>query len=67
MIGSCGSEEKIKFVKSVGYDDAFNYKTEKVDEALKRLAPKGVDCYFDNVRLLFYVTYWLKVDNSEVN
>lgn len=50
VIGSCGTEEKIKFVKSIGFDDAFNYKTESVDDALKRLAPKGVDCYFDNVR-----------------
>lgn len=39
----------MKFVKSVGYDDAFNYKTETVGEALTRLAPNGVDCYFDNV------------------
>ena len=50
VIGACGSEDKIKFIKSVGFDDAFNYKKETVDDALKRLAPNGVDCYFDNVR-----------------
>ena len=52
MIGSCGSEEKIKYAESIGYDGVFNYKTEDYDEALKRLAPEGIDCYFDNVRYL---------------
>nr|XP_039253131.1 prostaglandin reductase 1-like isoform X1 [Styela clava] len=49
VVGSCGSDEKIKYVKSIGFDDAFNYKTESVEEGLKRVAPEGVDLYFDNV------------------
>jgi len=49
VIGSCGSEEKMKYAQSIGYDGVFNYKTQDYNEALKRLAPEGIDCYFDNV------------------
>jgi prostaglandin reductase 1 len=35
--------------KELGFDKAYNYKTTKVDDALKESAPKGVDCFFDNV------------------
>ena len=33
----------------LGFDGAINYKTETITEGLKREAPDGVDCYFDNV------------------
>lgn len=49
VIGSCGSEEKMEYSKSLGYDGVFNYKTEDATEALSKLAPDGIDCYFDNV------------------
>ncbi|KAK3339629.1 hypothetical protein B0T25DRAFT_618055 [Lasiosphaeria hispida] len=50
VIGSVGSEEKLKFVvEELGFDGGFNYKEEEAGEALKRLAPEGVDIYFDNV------------------
>ena len=49
MVGCCGTDEKVAFAKSLGYDDAFNYKTEKsLPDALKRVAPEGIDCFFDN-------------------
>ena len=52
MVGCCGTDEKVAFAKSLGYDDAFNYKTEKSwPDALKRVAPKGIDCFFDNVSI----------------
>jgi len=49
VIGSCGSAEKMEFAKSLGYDGVFNYKTDNVTETLSKLAPDGIDCYFDNV------------------
>uniref|UniRef100_H2ZPX2 Prostaglandin reductase 1 n=1 Tax=Ciona savignyi TaxID=51511 RepID=H2ZPX2_CIOSA len=50
VIGCCGSDEKIKFAKSIGFDDVFNYKTCKdYPGILKKMAPNGVDCFFDNV------------------
>nr|XP_039257143.1 prostaglandin reductase 1-like isoform X2 [Styela clava] len=51
VVGSCGTDEKVKFCKNIGYDAVFNYKkeSESLDAAIKRVAPKGIDCYFDNV------------------
>ena len=49
LIGSAGSQAKLEYMKSIGYDAVFNYKKESTARALKRLAPKGLDCYFDNV------------------
>ncbi|MCJ1295417.1 hypothetical protein MMC34_006980 [Xylographa carneopallida] len=50
VIGSVGSDEKLDFtVKELGFDGGFNYKKEKPGQALARLAPKGVDIYYDNV------------------
>merc|ERR1711934_196002 len=50
VIGFAGSDKKCDFLtKELGFDKAYNYKTTKVDDALKESAPKGVDCFFDNV------------------
>merc|ERR1719367_1918133 len=49
VIGFAGSDEKCQTLKSIGYDEAFNYKKVGVAESLAKAAPKGVDCYFDNV------------------
>lgn len=50
VIGFAGSDDKCKWLKSLGFDGAINYKTcADIDAALKEAAPKGVDCYFDNV------------------
>ncbi|XP_002129777.2 prostaglandin reductase 1-like [Ciona intestinalis] len=50
VIGCCGSDEKVKFAKSLGFDQVFNYKTCKFyPKTLKELAPDGIDCFFDNV------------------
>lgn len=49
-IGSVGSDEKLNFIKStLGFDAGFNYKRESPAQALSRLAPEGLDIYFDNV------------------
>merc|ERR550519_3028982 len=49
VIGYAGTDEKCKWLKELGFDHAFNYKKSDVTESLKTAAPKGVDCYFDNV------------------
>ncbi|ERF75358.1 hypothetical protein EPUS_00151 [Endocarpon pusillum Z07020] len=50
VIGSVGSDEKLNFITTdLGFDSGFNYKKEKPLDALKRLAPDGIDIYYDNV------------------
>ncbi|MFF4171893.1 NADP-dependent oxidoreductase [Streptomyces sp. NPDC001744] len=50
VIGSAGSEEKVKWlVEELGFDAAFNYKDGPVKDQLREAAPDGIDVYFDNV------------------
>lgn len=50
VIGSVGSDEKAEFItKELGFDAATNYKKESPADALKRLAPNGIDIYYENV------------------
>ena len=49
VIGSVGDDKKLEFIKELGFHDGFNYKKETPRDALKRLAPKGIDIFYDNV------------------
>ncbi|KAK5654564.1 hypothetical protein OQA88_7193 [Cercophora sp. LCS_1] len=50
VIGSVGSDTKLEYiVNELGFDGGFNYKKETTIDALGRLAPQGVDIYYDNV------------------
>ncbi|KAL1509776.1 hypothetical protein ABEB36_004461 [Hypothenemus hampei] len=50
VIGIAGSDEKGKWLtEELGLDYFINYKTQNIEEELKKAAPNGVDCYFDNV------------------
>ncbi|KAK2762150.1 hypothetical protein FQN54_001157 [Arachnomyces sp. PD_36] len=50
VIGSVGTDEKLNYIlKDLGFDGGFNYKKEKPSDALARLAPTGVDIYYENV------------------
>ncbi|KAG4968680.1 hypothetical protein AAZX31_12G182900 [Glycine max] len=51
VIGSTGSDEKVKLIKEeFGYDDGFNYNKESdFDAALSKYFPDGIDVYLDNV------------------
>ncbi|ORX68002.1 NAD(P)-binding protein [Linderina pennispora] len=50
VIGVAGSDDKVGCTKCLGADAAFNYKTcGNFVEAIKRVAPEGVDIYYDNV------------------
>lgn len=50
VVGCAGSDEKVLYLKELGFDQAFNYKTmSSLEDALREAAPQGYDCYFDNV------------------
>ncbi|KAI9037533.1 MDR family NADP-dependent oxidoreductase [Aspergillus affinis] len=50
VIGSVGSDEKLEYItKDLGFDGGFNYKKEAPKNALARLAPQGIDIYYENV------------------
>jgi NADPH-dependent curcumin reductase CurA len=50
VIGSVGSDDKLNLIlNKLSFDGGFNYKKEKPSEALKRLAPDGIDIYYENV------------------
>ncbi len=54
VVASAGSPEKIRWLKEeAGVDVALNYKdynnAAELTKALAEAAPKGVDCYFENV------------------
>ena len=52
-VGFAGSDEKVEYVKGLGFDEAYNYKTiTSLKETLEKSCPKGIDMFFDNVRLL---------------
>lgn len=53
VIGTAGGPQKCKLVKEkYGFDECLDYKeldtTEKMQEALKKAAPEGLNVYFDN-------------------
>ena len=50
VIGSAGGADKVAWLKSIGCDEVIDYKAEKdLTAALNRVAPKGIDVYFENV------------------
>ena len=50
VVGSAGGADKVaKLVAELGYDDAFDYRSEPPRDGLRRVAPDGIDVYFDNV------------------
>uniref|UniRef100_A0A7M4F9P7 15-oxoprostaglandin 13-reductase n=1 Tax=Crocodylus porosus TaxID=8502 RepID=A0A7M4F9P7_CROPO len=49
VVGCAGSDKKVAYLKQIGFDEAFNYKTVgSLEEALRKASPSGYDCYFDN-------------------
>ena len=50
--GFAGSDAKVEYLKQLGFDAAYNYKTIKsLDETLKEACPNGIDMFFDNVSI----------------
>lgn len=72
VIGSVGDDKKLDFIKKeLHFDEGFNYKKEKPGEALQRLAPDGIDIYYENARrapsLPLLSTSQLNLRRSEAN
>eukprot|EP00731_Ephydatia_muelleri_P016525 Em0009g949a len=50
VVGFAGSDDKVAYLKSIGFDEAINYKTvTSISDAVKKACPNGVDMFFDNV------------------
>ena len=50
VVGSCGSDDKVDYlVNELGFDYAFNYKTNSIGKELHISLPEGIDVYFENV------------------
>ena len=49
VVGIAGSDEKCRWVESLGAEACLNRRTEDLAARLKELRPRGFDIYFDNV------------------
>ncbi len=49
VIGSAGGADKLAYCKSIGFDEAIDYRAGDLPGQLRRAAPDGLDVYFDNV------------------
>lgn len=71
VIGSAGSDEKCRWIKSeLGFDYALNYKSCDIATALKKAAPDGIDCYYDNVSIVIYwiinIIFFIQFENGNI-
>ena len=51
VIGSAGSDEKVEFMKEIGADVAFNYKTTSTNEILEKEGPIDVSVLTSHILL----------------
>ena len=49
VIGTCSTDEKVEFLKSIGCDRPINYKKEDLKSVLKSEYPNGVDVVYESV------------------
>ncbi len=50
VITTAGSEDKLQKCRELGADHAINYKTQDVAAEVKRLAPDGINVYWESLR-----------------
>jgi NADPH:quinone reductase len=50
VITTAGSDEKVAQCRQLGADLAINYKTQNVDEEVKRFTPEGVNVFWETLR-----------------
>lgn len=54
VIGFVGSDKKVNYLMNeLKLDAAFNYKVVEIASTLAKIAPQGIDVYFDNVSFDF--------------
>lgn len=56
VIGTCSTDEKADFLRSIGCDRPVNYKTENLKDVLKNEFPRGVDIVYESVGGSMYDT-----------
>ncbi|XP_013406757.1 prostaglandin reductase-3-like [Lingula anatina] len=49
VIGTCSTDDKVEFLKSIGCDRPVNYKKENLNEVLKKEYPRGIDVVYESV------------------
>lgn len=49
VVGSAGGKEKCDYLLANGFDIIVDYKSQNIDEELKKHCPEGISVYFDNV------------------
>lgn len=49
VIGTCGNDDKVAFLKSIGCDRPINYRQEDIKQILKAEYPNGMDIVFESV------------------
>lgn len=49
VVGSAGNDDKVEYLKTIGFDEAFNYKHGDIEENLRKYCPNGIDIYFEGV------------------
>ncbi|XP_043923045.1 prostaglandin reductase 3 isoform X2 [Protopterus annectens] len=49
VLGTCSSDEKAGFLKTIGCDRPINYKKENIATVLKKECPRGVDVIYESV------------------
>ncbi|XP_067838036.1 LOW QUALITY PROTEIN: prostaglandin reductase-3-like [Heptranchias perlo] len=49
VIGTCFSDEKVRFLKSIGCDRPVNYKSEDTTAVLQKESPEGLDVVYESV------------------
>ena len=49
VIGTTGHDSKVQWLKDLGFDIVYNYKSVDLNEALKNDVPEGIDVFYDNV------------------
>ena len=50
VFACAGSDEKVAACKALGADAAFNYRTQKIGDELKKVAPAGVNVWWETTR-----------------
>lgn len=49
VIGTCSTDDKVEFLKSIGCDRPINYKKEDLKSVMKKEFPKGVDVIYESI------------------